>query len=244
MGSFMRSHNALRLQSAKVEPRKNNAKGFAPPLKLKSRSKRYRARKLHEKLKQGKPAPQERKPREPRVEPKYVPVYPEKHRSASRRSVQKPTKVRASLKPGAVLILLAGKYQAKRVVLLGVLDSGLLLVTGPYKINGVPLRRVNAAYVIATSTTVDVSGIKIKDELKTDAFFRAPSVKKEKKDAKDAFFASGKSKKQPLSAEFLAAQKEIDTKIIEAVKKVPLLAAYLRTPFRLDRGQFPHQMKF
>merc|ERR1711991_906636 len=199
MGTFFLLQRVVSRMSAKVEPRKNNAKGFAPPLKLKSRSKRYRARKLHEKLKQGKPAPQERKPREPRVEPKYV---------------------------------------------LDVLDSGLLLVTGPYKINGVPLRRVNAAYVIATSTTVDVSGIKIKDELKTDAFFRAPSVKKEKKDAKDAFFASGKSKKQPLSAEFLAAQKEIDTKIIEAVKKVPLLAAYLRTPFRLDRGQFPHQMKF
>ena len=32
---------------------------------------------------------------------------------------------------------------------------------GPFKVNGVPLRRVNQAYVIATSTTVDVSKVDV-----------------------------------------------------------------------------------
>ena len=111
------------------------------------------------------------------------------HRQA--RKAVRPTKLRASLQPGKVLILLAGRFRGKRVVLLKALSQGVLLVTGPFKVNGVPLRRVNARYVIATSTSVDLKGIneKVLEKASESGYFT--KEKKNKKPGEEAFFKQG-----------------------------------------------------
>lgn len=54
-----------------------------------------------------------------------------------------------------------------------------LFLTGPFKINGVPLRRVNQSYVIVTSTKVDISGVNV--EKVDDKYFVKKAEKRKKK---------------------------------------------------------------
>ncbi|KAF8917988.1 60S ribosomal protein L6 [Mucidula mucida] len=158
------------------------------------------------------------------------------------RKTPKPTHIRPTITPGTVLILLAGRFRGKRVVFLKSLESGLLLVTGPYKINGVPLRRVNQAYVIATSTKVDISFTL--DAKFTDAYFTKTASKKSSS-AEAEFFEDGKPKaKEPLPESKTADQKAVDESVVAAVKKSENLAKYLAASWGLSKGQFPHQMIF
>jgi len=97
----------------------------------------------------------------------------------------KPMKARKGLVPGAVCIVLTGRFKGRRVVFLKTLPSGLAMVTGPYKVNGVPLRRMNQAYLLVTSTHVPLEGSPIKD-------------------IEDKYFAKEKEAKKPEAEKFFA----------------------------------------
>lgn len=157
------------------------------------------------------------------------------------RKTPKPTKLRDSITPGTVLILLAGRFRGRRVVFLKQLESGLLLVSGPFKLNGVPIRRVNQAYVIATSTKVDISGVNVDAKL-NDAYFRREKAAKVKAEA--SFFADP-ANKAPIAEHRVADQKALDKELLEAIKKGDkLLPKYLSTTFSLSKGDRPHALRF
>ncbi|KAI2640511.1 ribosomal protein L6e-domain-containing protein [Hypomontagnella submonticulosa] len=161
------------------------------------------------------------------------------------RKALRPWAPRQSLQPGTVLILLAGRFRGKRVVLLKTLEQGVLLVTGPFKINGVPLRRVNSRYVIATSYKIDLKGL---DQSKIDEVSQASYFVRDKakdKASEDAFFQQGeKPQKKEISSSRAADQKTIDKALIANIKKVDLLASYLASSFSLRKGDKPHEMKW
>jgi large subunit ribosomal protein L6e len=176
--------------------------------------------------------------------PRYYPTEerPKKFSVKRKRFSDHPRRFRSTLTPGTVVILVAGKHAGKRVVVVKQLSSGLLLVTGPQKLNGVSLRRVNQIYVIATSTKLDLSSAKF-DNL-DDKFFKR--VRSPKKNAEKDIFDSNKEKPQ-LSEERRQAQLNTDAVVVNAIKAHAdsrLLRRYLKSRFQLWNGVLPHKLKF
>ena len=155
-----------------------------------------------------------------------------------KRKTPKPTKLRKGLKPGSVLILLAGRFRGKRVVCLKQLKSGLLAVTGPFKLNGVPVKRVNQAYTLTTSTVVDIKGVPV-DSI-TDETFKKEKAPKASRSHK--FFADAAPKSTTSDAR-KTLQKTVDGALLKNVSD-KLVKKYLGARFSLTRNDAPHAMKF
>jgi large subunit ribosomal protein L6e len=165
--------------------------------------------------------------------------YPaDAEKKTPKRHTPKATRLRKGVEPGRVLILLAGRFRGKRVVCLKQLKSGLLAVTGPYKINGVPVKRVNQAFTLSTSTKVDVSGVKT-DSITDETFKKEGKASRTKS---QRFFAENAPKKT-LSDARKKLQKEVDTAILGKVKDA-MVKKYLNARFSLTKGDAPHAMKF
>jgi large subunit ribosomal protein L6e len=177
-----------------------------------------------------------------------------------KRSDPKFTTLRKSITPGTVAIMLAGRFRGRRVVVLKQLPkNGPLVVSGPMKYNGVPLRRVNSRYIIATSTKIDINGVDT-SKVTAETFKRAKAEKrvksegdfmgdKAKKAAQEKAKKTSKAKKAAanVSAERSALQKSVDAALIAAIKKDALgkeKAGYLRSVFTVKPGDMPHRMKW
>jgi len=59
-------------------------------------------------------------------------------------------------------------------------------VTGPFKLNACPMRRVHQNYVIGTSTKIDISKVTLPDNI-NDKYFERIRKKKAKKEEGEIF---------------------------------------------------------
>lgn len=125
---------------------------------------------------------------------------------------------------------------------------------GPFKVNGVPLRRLNQAYVIATTTKVDISGVAIPAEASEDSFYTVSKAEKKarkvswaKREESDFFDEAGKPKVD--SVEISAAKKDAQSKLDSQLLALPefkdkVMRSYMASRFTLTKGQMPHAMTF
>jgi large subunit ribosomal protein L6e len=144
------------------------------------------------------------------------------------------------IQPGQVLILLSGRFRGRRVIFLKQTTSGLLLVTGPYKLNGVPLKRVNRAYVIATKTKITLPNLPGLDKINDDTFTERVKVER----TAGNFFEEPAKKKERITEKRRTAQTNVDVEITKVVKATPYLKEYLQNRFALKNNDKPHLMEF
>jgi large subunit ribosomal protein L6e len=178
--------------------------------------------------------------------PKFYPTEdrPRKLRTNKKSFSTHKHSLRSSITPGTVLILVAGRHAGKRVVFLKQLKSGLLLVTGPFKLNGVPLRRINQIYVIATSSKVDVSNVNLPENV-NDQFFNRVKARKQKPTEGEIF--ENKKEQYTVTEERKAAQVNVDKQLLAVIKAAPekrLLSLYLKSKFALSNKVYPHKLRF
>jgi len=118
-----------------------------------------------------------------------------------------------------------------------------LRVAGPYKVNGVPLRRINQAYVISTSTKIDLSKVTVPENV-NDAFFKRAEAPKKKKTEEEFFAQKDEKKGTLLPHERILAQRAVDKALLATIKATPGVRSYLARLFTLSSGDFPHRMRF
>jgi len=178
--------------------------------------------------------------------PAFYAAQLNKKRKIKRKPKTNFKRLRPSITPGTVCIVVAGVHKGKRVVFLKRLASGLCLVNGPFKINACPLRRINQIYLIATSTKLPIGKVEIPANINDNYFRRAKAVRAKKEEG-DIF--EQKTEKYVPSEQRKEDQKKVDSQLIGIIKKYQpayrkLMFAYLGSTFALRNRMYPHLLKF
>jgi large subunit ribosomal protein L6e len=173
--------------------------------------------------------------------------------------VRNPPKVRSSIAPGSVLILLAGRFRGKRVVCLKVLSSGLLLVSGKnfnYNWSFLCEHMLIIIVLVLNSPITNLllgpyslNGVPLRRVNQRYVISTSAKVDLSGVDVSgidDAFFAraSDAAGNEAQLNTRRAAQKEVDGKLEANVAKVEMLSNYLQAKFSLSGKDRPHAMAF
>ena len=124
------------------------------------------------------------------------------------------------------------------------MPSGLLLVTGPKRLNGVPLRRVNQMYVIITMTMVDIRRVVIPKHLNADKFYKRRRGRIRGQKNNGDIFRDAALKSYQVPEQRHEDQRAVDDQLLPAIGKVPNLRGYLRSMFSLKKTTIPTRTSF